>query len=156
MRRKKGRQMTYDVGIDLNKPAYDKPLLRAADTAYWEVLYDDGTVLCEAAGATYSQIDRSKLSSFRIIHHGEIVFELAPTRGKSGHHLVYRRRSMLGSGQRAVVYIIGLAPDGPFYVIDLDNGQYYDDTANILPSLEPMPGEPDGLLTSLSLLHLPS
>lgn len=137
-----------DVGIDLLKPQYPQELLVAADTAYWEVLYTDGTILCEASGAKYPEIDRTRLESFRIVYNGEIVFELHPQNGKSGHHLIYRRRTGLSQdgGGRAVVFIIGLAPDGPFFTVDLTNGQYFEDTAGILPSLAPMPGEPAGLL----------
>lgn len=135
-----------DIGIENLKPNYEKTLLRAADTAYWEVLYEDGTVLCESQGAKYPQIDRSHLKSFRIVYNGEIVLEAFPPPGVSGHNLVYRRRSILGSGSRGVLIILGWAPMGPIFGIDLDNGSYYEDAMGIMPTLTPMPGEPDDLL----------
>jgi hypothetical protein len=138
-----------DVGIDLLKPKYGKPMIVAEDVAYWEVLYDDGTVLCEAAGAKYNQIDRSRLESFRIIHNGTIVFEMFPKlTGKSGWNLIYRRRTALTQevGGRAVLFIVGLGPDGPLFGIDIANNQYFEDTANLMSSLALMPGEPDDLL----------
>lgn len=138
-----------DVGIDLLKPRYPAQLFNPADLAYWEVLYDDGTVLSEAAGGTYAAIDRGRLQSFRIIFGGTIVFELFPTNGHTGYELVYRRRSTLGSGDgfgRGVTYIIGLVPDGPFYALDLDRGEFREDPS-LLATLAPMPGEPDDLLT---------
>lgn len=136
-----------DVGITLLKPQYDKAYLRAADTAYWEALYNDGTVYCEAQGAKYPGIDRGQLRSFRIVHNGEIVFELSPPPGRTGHGLIYRRRTDLGqSGAgRAVWLILGLAPVGPFFVIDLDKGEYYEDP-NVATSIGHMPGEPADLM----------
>lgn len=136
-----------DVGIDLLKPKYDEQFLVPEDTAYWEVLYTDGTVLCEAAGAKYPQIERSRLDSFRIIHNGMIVFEIHPRNGKTGHHLIYRRRTMMTSegGGRNVMFIVGLGPDGPFFVIDIEGDRYYEDPT-IGPTLTPMPGEPADIL----------
>lgn len=143
-----------DVGIDLLKPQYDKSMIVPADTAYWEVLYTDGTTLCEAAGAKYPQIDRARLDSFRIIHNGMIVFELHPQGDKTGHNLIYRRRTMMvgEGGGRAVVFIVGLGPDGTFFVVDLEHDQYYEDP-NIVTSLTPMPGEPDDILPNLTGEH---
>lgn len=139
--------MSNDVGIDRLKPQYDKSMIVPEDTAYWEVLYDDGTVLSEAQGAVYPQIDRGRLASFRIVYSGEIVFELYPKEGHTGHDLIYRRRTSLGqSGMgRSVVFIVGLAPLGPFFVVDLANGQYYEDPS-VIASLGHMPGEPSDLM----------
>lgn len=139
-----------DRGVELLKPQYGQHLLVAADTAYWEVLYSDGTVLTEAAGAKYNQIDRSKLAAFRIIYQGENVFETFPPAGATGHNLVYRRRSSLGTGSdsagRGVLIICGWAPHGPIFAINLDDGIYAEDTAGLLPTLTPVPGEPDDIL----------
>jgi hypothetical protein len=135
-----------DVGIDLLKPRYVPSLIVAEDTAYWEALYDDGSVLCEAEGATYGQIDRGRLQSFRIIHNGTIVFEVFPKNGTTGHQLVYRRRTAISAGVgRDVEFIVGFVPNS-FFVIDIQNGQYHEDP-NILQTLTPMPGEPPNLLT---------
>jgi hypothetical protein len=105
-------------------------------------------VLCEAQGATYKQIDRSAFKSFRIIYNGEIVFEITIQPGATGHNFIYRRRTGLGqSGAgRQVVFIAGFTPMGPLFVIDLANGQYFEDLAGILPTLQLMPEEPDYLL----------
>lgn len=137
-----------DVGIDLLKPRYERPLLVAADTAYWEVTYTDGTALCEAQGGTYGQIDRSRLSSFKLVHNGEVVFEIFPPPGVRGDRLIYRRRTSLGQSAagRGVVFILGWAPLGPLFLVDIEHGQYYEDTVGILPTLSSMPGEPDDLL----------
>jgi len=142
--------MTNDVGIDLLKPNYDKSMFVSADTAYWEVLYDDGTVLSEAQGATYQQIVRSKLGSFQIIRNGTIVFEIHPRNGKTLYHLIYRRRSTIVGGSnievpRTVVFVVGLAPEGPFFIIDLENDEYFEDNS-VIPTLERMPGEAKDLL----------
>jgi hypothetical protein len=140
--------MAGSRGIELLRPRYVRSMLVEADVAYWEVLYDDGTVLCEAEGARYDQIDRARLASFRIIYNGQNVFELFPQGGKSGHHLIYRRRTDITQedGGRTVTFIVGFGPDGPLFTVDLAHGQYFEDTARVLPSLTPMPGEPDGLL----------
>jgi len=143
--------MTSDVGIELLKPKYVKSMLVPADTAYWEVLYDDGTVLSEAQGAVYTQIDRSRLGSFQIIHDGTVVFEIHPRHGKTLHHLIYRRRSTLIGGasverSRTVVFIIGLAPKGPFFIIDLENNEYSEDNS-VISTLKHMPGEAEDLLS---------
>jgi hypothetical protein len=143
-----------DVGIDLLKPHYAPSWIVAEDTAYWEVLYDDGTVLCEAEGATYGQIDRARLQSFRIVHSGTIVFEVFPKNGTTGHQLVYRRRTDITGGVgRDVEFIVGFVPNALFGV-DIQNGQYYED-ANLLQTLTPMPGEPPNLLTDYLPLALP-
>lgn len=136
-----------DVGVDLLRPQYVKTMLVSADTAYWEALYQDGTVLSEAAGGKYMLIDRTALRSFKIVHNGESVIEIFPPPGATGHNLVYRRRTSLGASGagRGVVIIMGWAPMGPIFVVDLDAGQYHEDALGILPTLTPMPGEPDDI-----------
>lgn len=141
-----------DRGIGALIPGYEKSLLVAADTAYWEALYDDGTVLSEADGGLYPAIERGRLSSFRLIHGGETLVEAFVPVGATGYNLVYRRRTALGqSGAgRSVLFIFGYVPMGPVFVVDLDAGTcvvHKEDTIAQL-DLTPMRGEPDGLLTS--------
>lgn len=140
-----------DVGIGLLKPQYPEELLVPEDTAYWEVLYSDGTVLCEAQGAKYPQIDRARLASFRLIHNGTIVFEIGPWNGKTGRDLVYRRRTTITQegGGRSVVFIVGFAPDA-FFTVDIANGRYFE-SPDVVPSLQHMPGEPPDLLPHWTL-----
>lgn len=138
-----------DRGIEFLKPKYDQNLVVAADTAYWEAQYEDGTALYEAQGGRYDAIDRSRLVSFSIVYSGENVFTTFPPPGMSGHNLVYRRRSTISVGDeagRSVVLIVGWAPAGPIFLVDLDAGQYHEDAAGLLPTLTPMPGEPDDIL----------
>lgn len=142
--------MSLDRGITSLIPRYEKPLLTKADTAYWEALYHDGTVSCEADGGAYPRIDRGNLSSFRIIQGGEIVFETYPPLGLSGRNLVYRRVSTLG-GARSVFFIVGWMPEGPLFGVDIDHGQYYEDTERLLRMVKPDPafGDPPDLFSKV-------
>lgn len=142
--------MGNDVGIGALIPAYAPGLLVEADVAYWEVLYEDGTVLSEAQGGKYQSIDRGRLASFRVIHGGENVFEVFPPPGLSGRDLVYRRRTSISDSGRTVVLIVGWAPMGPIFSVDLATGSFAEDTQGLLPTLTPMPGEPDDLLLTRS------
>lgn len=113
--------MTGDVGIGKLLPQYDRELLTPADLAYWEVLYDDGTVLRETDAGTYNAIDRSRVASFRVVYAGEILIETFPPPGATGRHLVYRRRTTLGQsgGGRRVLFVFGWAPHGPAFALDV-------------------------------------
>jgi hypothetical protein len=119
--------VSNDIGIGLNVPQYDdKNLINAADFAYWEAVYGDGTVQRETDGRQYSTIDRANLKEFRIIHHGEVLISIFPNaeRGSSGRNLVYRRRTTLNSGAnygRNTKIILGFAPMGPVFSLDIDN-----------------------------------
>jgi hypothetical protein len=135
-------------------PKYeDRTLLTEADYAYWEVLLDDGTVQRETDGTRYDAIDRGRLVSFRIVHHGEIQAEIRPdpTKGATGHNLVYRRRIRFKQGGRSQVFVMGFAPMGPVCVLDLNAGQMdvYDGfdpmRVDITPPF-PLPGEPRQML----------
>jgi hypothetical protein len=151
--------VTNDVGIGRLIPQYtgvNKGLISPADTAYWEALYTDGTVLRETDGRQYIDIDRGRLSSFRIIHAGETLIETFPNteRGSTGHNLVYRKRVGLGQGTgRHVLTILGWAPMGPVFLLDIANSTYrvLDKGFDPLdldgyPPQTAMPGEPTNLV----------
>lgn len=119
--------MSNDRAIGLQVPKYeDRGMINAADLAYWEAVYDDGTVLRETDGKKYADIDRGALQSFRIVHHGEILMSIwpDPVRGSTGYDLVYRRRTALTSGGRGVVILLGFAPMGPVFALDVEGSQY--------------------------------
>ena len=142
-----------DVGIDKLIPLYQDPnYLTQADTAYWEAMYTDGTVVRETDGTKYGQIDRGRLHSFRIVHHGEIMLEVFPPDGATGHNLIYRRRTLLGmmGTGRAVWFIVGFAPMGPFHAVSLDEMRMITTDALVIGGLFdapiPMAGEPEDML----------
>lgn len=120
--------MSNDRALGLQVPKYDeKNFVVPADLAYWEAVYTDGTVLRETDGKKYADIDRGSLQSFRIVHHGEIMLSIwpDPVRGSTGYNLVYRRRTAITGGMgRAVIILLGFAPMGPIYALDLANSQF--------------------------------
>lgn len=146
--------MTNDVGIGTLIPEAYRSVgyLTEADTAYWEATYSDGTVDRETEGVKYAAIDRSRLHSFRIIHHGEIMLEVFPPTGATGHNLVYRRRTVLGmmGAGRAVWFILGFAPMGPVHALNLDEMRLITsdqfNAAGLFEAPQPMPGEVNDLL----------
>lgn len=123
---------------------------QAADITFWEVEYTDGTSWSEDQ-ITYSQIDRSKVAKFRLIKGVETIFEMVPPPGFSGQNLVYRRRTAMSAtdGSRNVLLILGWAPNGPVFAVDVRNGSYRVLEDGFLvgdPDLYPpvaFPGEPD-------------
>lgn len=143
-----------DVGIGQLIPEYYRPFgyLTEADTAYWEVTYDNGTVVRETEGVKYPAIDRSRLKAFSIIHHGEIMLQVWPPDGATGQNLVYRRRTALGMHAvgRSVWFVVGFAPMGPVHALNLDEMRLITsdkfDTTGLFEAPQPMPGEPHDLL----------
>lgn len=145
--------MTDDRRIGIQIPQYgDKRFITAADAAYWEVLYTDGTVQRETDFKPYNSIDRSRLQSFRVVHAGEILVECWPdaTRGATGHNLVWRRRTTLKPGVgRGVTLLFGFAPMGPIWALNVDAGTLYESSVGfieghgILSPPVPEPGEPE-------------
>jgi hypothetical protein len=120
-----------------------------ADITFWEVTYTDNTTASEDT-ITYGQIDRSRLKSFRLVQGAEVVFEMIPPPGFDGNNLVYRRRTRMGEGgDRNVIFVLGWAPNGPAFAIDIVTSTYRVletgfDPAD--PDLYPpmaFPGEPD-------------
>lgn len=144
--------MSNDRRIGLQLPAYgDKRFITPEDAAYWEVLYTDGTVQRETDLKPYDSIDRGRLQSFRVIHHGEILMECWPdaTRGSTGHNLVWRRRTTLSPGVgRAVILLFGFAPMGPIWALSVEQETYYQSDVGFIEGHEvlspptPQPGEP--------------
>ena len=145
--------MTDDRRIGLQIPEYgDKRFITAADSAYWEVLYDDGTVQRETDFKAYNTIDRARLQSFRVVHSGEILVECwpDPTRGATGHNLVWRRRTTLKPGVGRVVNLLfGFAPMGPVWVLSVDDETLFESSEGfveghpVLSPPVPEPGEPE-------------
>lgn len=79
----------------------------------WEAEYFDGKTLRENQGGLYADIDRDRLSVFRLVAPGEILIELRVKSGHNGHGLVYRRRRLFGTGHEEVWYLLGIYPTGP-------------------------------------------
>lgn len=111
-------------GLELNVPQLPRELLSDADLVSWEVLYQDGTLLREAEGARYGQIERSRLRSFRLYGLGETLVETFPPPGATGHGLCYRRRTDFGGGERRVLFLVGWVPMGPVICLDAANMSY--------------------------------
>lgn len=86
------------------------------DAISWEAVYDDGSTLREIEGGLYQDINRERLSSFRLVSPGEVVLEIFCRDGKTGHNLCYRRRTGLThGGTRHAWFLVGWVPMGPVY-----------------------------------------
>ena len=159
--------MSNDRALGMRVPQYEDPnLITKADLAYWEALYDDGTVLRETDNKTYFAIDRGRLSEFRVIHHGEIMAAIRPegVRGATGHNLVFRRRirmSSQGDRPREQVLLLGFAPMGPVLCLDLDRGTYQISDEGFKPGdpvfapPAPLEGEPETMAIARKKLIIP-
>ncbi len=90
------------------------------DTIWWEAHYADGSSISEAKGATYKNIDRTKLSAFLLRGKDGPIVELSVEDGRTGQNLIYRRRTTLGRGSLKVVYVLGWIPQGPILVVDME------------------------------------
>jgi len=133
-----------------------------ATSVYWEAEYGDGTVLKEAAGGLYRQIDRSALKAFRLVAPGEILLELFVGDGRTGHNLMYRRRTMMGLGSgkpsgKSVWFLAGWVPQGPVFSIQPDTMQSHQaarltEGAGPLGVVQPIPAEGE-MWTLDELLH---
>ncbi len=145
--------MSDDRRIGLQVPQYeDESFVSAGDLAYWEVVYDDGTVQRETDLKPYTSIDRARLKHFSVVHHGEILVTLTPhaEHGVTGHNLVWRRRTRIGQGVgRQVILLFGFAPMGPVYALDVDSMQYIvqekfdpEDPTGVFHPPAPLEGEP--------------
>ena len=93
---------------------------KSIDTIWWEVHYSDGTSISEAKGASYKNIDRTKLSTFLLRGKDGPIVELSVEDGRTGQNLIYRRRTTLGRGSLKVVYVLGWIPQGPIFVVDME------------------------------------
>lgn len=89
---------------------------------YWEAQYADGSVLTDLHGGRYGDIDRDRLTAFRLLSPSGILLELpTPTDYLRGHGLIYRKRSWVSaeSGEQALsVVLAGWLPQGPVWVVD--------------------------------------
>lgn len=86
------------------------------ETIWWEATYTDGTTVSETRGATYSTLDRRKLKSFLLRDAEGPIVELTPDGNRTGHNLVYRRRTVSIDGfQPETVYVLGWIPQGPIF-----------------------------------------
>lgn len=112
----------------------------------WEAVYQDGTVDREREGALYAGINRSLLTSFRLVSPGEILVELPITSPRTGWNLVYRRRTILNRGNRHVWFLTGFVPMGPVVAFQPETEQllksdHFHEGAGPLGKVEPMPEE---------------
>jgi len=108
---------------------------RTIETIWWEVAYADGTSISEAKGASYASINRAALSRFTLRGKQGPIAELSAENGRTGHNLVYRRRTALGEGSLRVVYVLGWVPQGPILAVDMQSEQIYS-------AVEFIPGDP--------------
>lgn len=79
----------------------------------WEAEHFGGKTLKENQGALYADIDRDTLCCFRLVAPGEILIEFRVKDGQNGHGLVYRRRTLMSPGHKAVWFVMGILPLGP-------------------------------------------
>lgn len=105
-------------------PELPRNLLTAGDIVTWEAEYIGGATLREREGALYRQIDRDRLTSFKLVSPGEVLLEAFVPVGASGHNLIYRRRTVTNQDGRRVIFLIGFAPMGPAFLVDPARGTY--------------------------------
>jgi hypothetical protein len=109
-----------------------KRQLVAGDLVTWEAWLQGGDVQREADGLRYAQIDRSRLTCFKLVAPGEVLLEAFPPPGASGWNLIYRRRTEEGtSGARRVIFLVAYAPMGPAIMVDPERGTYRTENAFI-------------------------
>lgn len=97
------------------------------DTIWWEVTYDDGTKLLESRGAKYEQINRERLASFLLRDAEGPIVELTPEGTRTGHNLVYRRRTVSIQGfQPEVVYVLGWVPQGSIFAVAPESNEVWE------------------------------
>lgn len=89
-----------------------------ADLVMWEVDYANGSTVKEANGIKYEDLNRAQIKKFRLVAPGEVLIEVPTGPGTPGNKLVYRRRTVMGTSGRRVVFVIGFAPMGPIWVVD--------------------------------------
>ena len=112
----------------------------------WEAVYDNGVVDRERDGVRYAHINRARLKSFRLVSPGEIICEMPATDGRTGHNLVYRRRTIVRSGSREVWFLVGWIPMGPVVAIQPETARFLKaDTFHVgggpLGAVHPLPEE---------------
>lgn len=112
----------------------------------WEAVYKGGAIDREREGALYAGIDRSLLSTFRIVAPGEILVEMPIVSPRTGHNLVYRRRTIMNRGQRHVWFVVGFMPMGPVVAIQPETEQImkaekFSEGAGPLGQIQPTPNE---------------
>lgn len=96
-------------------------------TIYWEAEYETGSI-SEARGARYKDIDRARLTLFRVRDNEGPLVELPVEHGRTGWNLVYRRRTTIytvGEMRASVIYLLGWVPQGPILAIDSTTYQIY-------------------------------
>jgi hypothetical protein len=94
------------------------------DAAYWEVVYDDKTILSESLNANYMQIDRLKMKEFHIKQGSDSVFVVHLPEGQDWRGFMFRRRTSLNSGTgRSVIFVFGWV-NGPAWSLSLERGCY--------------------------------
>lgn len=98
-------------------------------TITWEAVYSSThaggeEVYREREGGLYANIDRNRLKSFRLVAPGEVIFEAPMSHGRTGHNLLYRRRTQHNSARGTQVwFLVGFVPMGPFASIDARTGE---------------------------------
>ena len=90
----------------------------------WEAEYFNGKTLRENQGGLYADIDRDQLSAFKLVAPGEILMEFRVKDGHNGHGLVYRRRTLFGTGHKAVWFLVGMFPHGPVFAYQPESDEF--------------------------------
>jgi len=111
-------------------------------TVTWEALYPTWTQK-EVDGAKYSDLDRERITGFRLVTPEGVALEIALDIQKDKDSFVYRRRTaIVQGGPRKVLFIVGFMPDGPWYLYSSDDGTMETvDTLDVMPAHQPW--EPD-------------
>lgn len=92
---------------------------------WWEATFFNGRVVSQKQGASYESLDRAHLSHFLLRDEAGPIVELVAEAGRSGHNLVYRRRTVEMDGIQVEVDVLGWIPQGPIYAVDPEALQVY-------------------------------
>jgi hypothetical protein len=96
------------------------------DTIWWEATYKNGTTVSETRGAKYQNLDRINLQSFLLRNTEGPIVELTPDPPRTGHNLVYRRRTcVIDPPKHEVVYVLGWIPYGPIFGVAPESEMVY-------------------------------
>lgn len=113
---------------------------------FWEAVYDDGSVVREADGNRYVDLDRNRLTRLRLTAPGEILAEIGVGDGRSGWNIVYRRRTIAQGGKREAWFVLGFMPMGPWLAVQPEQAifrqaEHLHQGAGPLGMVQPVDGE---------------
>jgi hypothetical protein len=118
------------------------------DTIRFEVDYDDGRTEYEHNGLTYGQINRPRMTKFRLRDHHGPIFEIGTDETRSGWNFVMRRRTVDENGEKVLYHVLGWIPMGPMWALNTETMNLYqapmfipDDPIFYVPQPHPWEGE---------------